>query len=131
MQSQNLGLRREYNRFRVRIAEVLRSLAVLRETDDTVVALLSLDQIRVEVLDSENQAAEAVDRLIREGRITPQMATSLINDGAYVKDVVQRLLDMNEQLHRAELSNGDAVHDELALKAEEIANIAKHAGSVR
>ena len=131
MQSDNPEIRREYNRFRVRIAEVLRSLAALRETEDTVVALLSLDQVRVEVLDGENLAAKAADSLIRDGRITPQMATSLINDGAYVKDVIQRLLDMNEQLRRAELSHGDPVHDELALKAEEIANIAKHAGSVR
>lgn len=131
MRSDNLGLRREYNQFRIRIAEVLRSLAAVRETEDTVVALLSLDQIRVEILDGENRAAKAVDRLIREGHISPQVATSLINDGAYVKEVIQRLLDMSEQLHRAELSHGDPVHDELALKAEEIANIAKHAGSVR
>ena len=131
MHSHNPAIRQEYNRFRVRIAEVLRSLAALRETEDTVVALLSLDQIRVEILDAENQATRAADSLIREGVITSQMATSLINDGAYVKEVIQRLLDMNEQLHRAELSDGDPLHDELALKAEEIANIAKHAGSVR
>ena len=131
MQSDNLYIRQEYNRFRVRIAEVLRSLAVLRETGDTVVALLSLDQVRVEILDGENQAAKVAGNLIRDGHITPQMATSLINDGAYANEVIQRLLDMNEQLHRAELSHDDAVHVELALKAEEIANIAKHAGTVR
>lgn len=131
IQSDNLYIRREYNRFRVRIAEVLRSLAALRETDDTVVALLSLDMIRVEILDGENEAASVADKLIREGAITSQMATSLINDGAYVREVIQSLLDMNEQLHRAELSHGDPIHDELALKAEEIANIAKHAGTIR
>jgi phosphate:Na+ symporter len=131
IQSDNPHIRREYNRFRVRIAEALRSLAVLRETDDTVIALLSLDMIRVEILDGENEAASIADKLIREGAITSQMATSLINDGAYVKEVIQDLLDMNEQLHRAELSHGDPIHDELALKAEEIANIAKHAGTIR
>lgn len=131
MQSTNPAIRQEYNRFRVRIAEVLRSLAILRDGEDTVVALLSLDQIRVEVLDSENQATQTVDNLIRDGVITSQMATSLINDGAYVKEVTQRLLDMNEQLHRAELLHGDPLLDELALKAEEIAKIAKYAGSVR
>ncbi len=131
MQSPNPKIRREYNGFRVRIGEVLRSLAVLRETDDSVVALLSLDRIRVEFLGDENAAASIADTLIREHAITSQMATSLINDGAYVREVIQRLLDMNEQLHRAGLAYGDPVHDELALKAEEIANIARHAGSVR
>ena len=38
---------------------------------------------------------------------------------------------MNEQLHRGDLSHDDTLHDELALKAEEIANIAKYAGTVR
>ncbi|MCP5130916.1 MAG: Na/Pi cotransporter family protein [Pseudomonadales bacterium] len=132
MQSPNPHIRREYNDFRVRIGEVLRSLAVLRDSDDSVVALLSLDRIRVEILGSENEAAKVADTLIRDHAITSQMATSLINDGAYVREVIQHLLNMNEQLHRAGLPYGEkSVHDELALRAEEIANIAKHAGEVR
>ena len=131
MQSDNRHIRREYNRFRVRIGEALRSLAVLRDTEDSVVALLSLDRIRVEVLGGESEAARVADKLIRTGAISSQMATSLINDGAYVREVIQRLLDMHEELRRAELSSDDSVHDELALRADEIANIARHAGEVR
>lgn len=130
MQSDNPHIRREYNRFRVRIGEVLRSLAVLRDTDDSVVALLSLDKIRVDILGRESEAAEVADGLIRIGAISSQMATSLINDGAYVREVIQNLLDMNEELHRSELVHEDSVQDELALKADEIANIARHAGEV-
>lgn len=130
MRSDNRFIRCEYNRFRERIGEVLRSLANLRDADDSVVALLSLDRIRVEILGSENEATRVADILIRDRSISSQMATSLINDGAYVREVIQRLLDMNEELHRAGLPYGDALHDELALKAEEIAHIAKHAGSV-
>ncbi len=131
MQSSNPYIRREYNAFRVRIGEVLRSLSALRDSDDSVVALLSLDRIRVEILGNENEAAKVADSLIREHAITSQMATSLINDGAYVREVIQRLLDMSEQLHRAGLPYGEALQDELALRAEEIANIARHAGEVR
>ena len=131
MRSENPHIRREYNRFRVRIGEALRSLAVLRDADDSVVALLGLDRIRVEVLGSETEASSVADTLIRTHAISSQMATSLINDGGYVRDVIQRLLDMNEQLHLAGLPYGEAVHDELALRAEEIANIARHAGTVR
>jgi len=132
MRSDNIYIRREYNRFRVRIGEALRSLAVLRDTEDSVVALLSLDRIRVEMLGGENEAARVADSLIRQGAISSQMATSLLNDGAYVREVIQHLLDMHEELRRAELpSGGDSVHDELALRADEIANIARHAGEVR
>ncbi len=131
MQSANPYIRREYNTFRMRIGEVLRSLAVLRDSEDSVVALLSLDRIRVEILGSENEAAKAADALIRDRLISSQMATSLINDGAYVREVIQRLLDMSEQLHRAGLPYGEAMQDELALRAEEIATIARAAGEVR
>lgn len=131
MRSENPHIRREYNRFRVRIGEALRSLAALRDSQDSVVALLSLDRIRVEILGSETEAASVADRLIRTHAISSQMATSLINDGGYVREVIQHLLDMNEQLHRAGLPYGEAVQDELALRAEEIASIARHAGSVR
>ena len=125
MQSDDLAIRREYNRFRARIGEVLRELAALRDSDDAVVTLLSLDQIRVEMVDAEKHAARVVDKLIRDRDITSQMATSLINDGAYVKEVIQKLLDMNEELHKAALPHDDAVHDELALDADEIDNIAE------
>jgi len=131
MQSDNPYIRREYNRFRIRIGEVLRSLAGLRDADDSVVALLSLDRVRVEILGDENAAAGVAEGLIRDHAITSQMATSLINDGAYVREVIQRLLDMSEELHRAGLPYGERLHDELALRADEIANIARHAGSVR
>jgi len=124
IQGRNRDMRHEYNLFRARIGEVLRELAALRNEDDAVVTLLSLDQIRVSIADAENQAARAVDRLIREGLITSQMATSLINDGAYVKEVTQKLLDMYEELHKAALTHNDLVHDELALEPSEITDIA-------
>jgi phosphate:Na+ symporter len=124
MQSSNPDIRREYNRFRARIGEVLRELAALRDSDDAVVTLLSLDQIRVAIVNAENQAARAVDKLIRGGLITSQAATSLINDGSYVKEVIQKLLDMYEELHKAALTDDEEVHDELALEPHEIDTIA-------
>jgi phosphate:Na+ symporter len=127
MLSSNPAIRREYNRFRARIGEVLRELAALRDGDDAVVTLLSLDQIRVAIVDAEKQATRAVDKLIRKGLITSQAATSLINDGTYVKEVIQKLLDMYEELHKAALADDDEVHDELALEPHEIDTIADEA----
>jgi phosphate:Na+ symporter len=124
LRSDNLDIRREYNRFRARIGEVLRGLAELRDSDDSVIALLSLDRIRVGNVDAEKYATGVVDRLIRDGIASSQAATSLINDGAYVKEVVQKLLDMNEELHKAALPHDDPIHDELALAPDEIDSIA-------
>jgi phosphate:Na+ symporter len=123
MRSDNLDVRREYNRFRARIGEVLRELAELRDSDDSVIALLSLDRIRVGNVDAEKHATVVVDRLIREGIATSHVTTSLINDGAYTKEVVQKLLDMNEEFHKAALPHDDPIHDELALAPDEIDSI--------
>jgi phosphate:Na+ symporter len=121
----NAEINREYNRFRVRVADVFRNLGELKGQDDPVVTLLSLDQIKVENLDAANHASEAVDRLIRQGGITSQMATSLINDGAYTRELVGRLLDVAEALARASMPSGEALGEEMSLQIEEIADIAR------
>jgi phosphate:Na+ symporter len=127
LQSPNADIRREYNRFRLRIGSVLREVAVLREAEDITVNLLSLDQVRVEAVDAEKNAARAVDKLIRQRAITSQMATSLINDGNYTRVVVECLLDMMDALNRAAISTDDEIEDELALAADEIEGIVDRA----
>lgn len=124
MRSPNKDVRHEYNRFRVRIGQVLREVAALRDSDDAIVTLLSLDQIRVGILDADHHGVRTVDRLIREGAITSQTATSLINDANYTREVIQRLLDLTEDLNKAAIPHDDPVHDELALRPEEIEKIA-------
>jgi len=123
MRSANPDIRHEYNRFRVRIGQVLREVAQLRDSDDAVVTMLSLDQIRVGILDAEGHATRVVDKLIRNGSITSQMATSLINDGSYAKEVIQHLLDLTEDLSKATIPQDDPLHDELALRPDEIEEI--------
>jgi phosphate:Na+ symporter len=119
------NMRREYNRFRVRVGSVLREIGALREQDDRVVALLSLDRIKVETLDADNHASRIVDKLIRQGEISSQMATSLINDGAYTRELVGRLLDVARDLIQASTPHGEALGDEMSLQIEDIANIAR------
>ena len=62
-----------------------------------------------------------VDSLIRDGSITAQMATSLMNDSGYAHEAMQRLLSMAENLLLArgeEASNAD-----LALTADELQDL--------
>jgi phosphate:Na+ symporter len=123
--SNNLAIRREYNRFRVRVGSVLRELAGLRNSEDTVVTLLSLDQIKVEAMDAAAQSSAKVDLLIREGKITSLMATSLINDGVYTQELVRHLLDVAEGISRARLPAGEKLSHEMSLQIEDIADIAR------
>ena len=123
--SDNLPIRREYNRFRIRVGSVLRELDTLRNTEDPVVVLLSLEHIKIEAVDAANQASRQVDTLIREGAITSRMATSLINDGAYTRELVNHLVDVADSIARAGLPAGEVLGEEMSLGIEEIADIAR------
>jgi len=46
----------------------------------------------------ELEVNETIERLIREGSITAQMATSLMNDTSYAYDVAKDLVQMGEVL---------------------------------
>jgi phosphate:Na+ symporter len=116
--SSNLFIRKEYNRLRIQIGELLREIAVLREADPDAVAILSLDGLRVHVEDSRRFSHQIVDTLIRDGSITAQMATSLMNDSGYAHEVMGHLLSMAEGMLVA--GGLDEEAGELALSPEEL-----------
>ncbi|MCP5313043.1 MAG: Na/Pi cotransporter family protein [Chromatiaceae bacterium] len=122
--SPNPHIRREYNRFRVRIGELLRDLEVLRQEDHDDVSLLSLDAIKVEIADSHRYSHKAVDTLIRDGAISAQMATSLMNDSLYVNEIMERLLDMAQGL-LASSPNIDEELPDISLNPEEVEQVAE------
>ena len=124
MRSENPHLRREYNRFRVRVGSVLRDLAALDTTGDASLRLLALDQIRVDARNAEQSAESTIDRLIREDAISADVATSLTNDSNYTKIVVDSLVDMAEAWNKAILSDSK-LEDVLSLDPEEIEVIAR------
>ncbi|MCB1816405.1 MAG: Na/Pi cotransporter family protein [Gammaproteobacteria bacterium] len=123
--SPNVAIRREYNRFRVRMGELLRDLAALRAEDQDTFSLLSLDAIRVEMADSYRISHKVVDSLIRDGAISAQMATSLMNDSRYVNEIMVRLLSMAEGLLAAS-GKADADMPELSLTPEEVEQVVDH-----
>ncbi|MEZ5585667.1 MAG: Na/Pi symporter [Sedimenticolaceae bacterium] len=123
--SPNAAIRREYNRYRVRIGELLRDLAALRAEDQDTVVLLSLDAIRVEMADSYRISHKVVDSLIRDGAISAQMATSLMNDSRYVNEIMMRLLSMAEGLLAAS-EKADVGMTELSLTPEEVEQVVDH-----
>ena len=72
-----------------------------------------------------NHATARVDQLIRDGKIASQMATSLINDGMYTRDLIEHLLVVADAITRATLPPGETLSEDMALQIEDIANIAR------
>jgi phosphate:Na+ symporter len=116
--STNLFIRKEYNRLRVQIGELLRDLAILRDPEPDAVAILSLDGLRVHVEDSRQFSHQVVDTLIRDGSISAKMATSLMNDSQYAHEIMERLLSMSERLLKA--AGIDELAEDLSLDSDEL-----------
>jgi len=122
--SDNDDIRAEYNSIRVQLGEVLRRLGEARNEPDDPTTVLSLDAIRLQMEESDSTANGILEVLIRENRITPQMATSLMNDSAYAYDVAKNLVQMGEVLFSSHDPEQREIDSELALNEEETEQMA-------
>lgn len=91
--SSNPHIRAEYNAIRRRLATLLKDLNALAHNPDRA-ALLALDGLRADLFADDALAGDQLERLIRQGHISPEMATSLMNDSSYAHDVATNLIAM-------------------------------------
>jgi len=122
MLSNNEHIRDEYNRLRYRIAMVLREIYRLRDEEDydQAMAMLEMDELKAEIQVDHAQMDERISQILRDDRITPMMATSLLNDINYVDETARNLLDTAQALL---VSHSDLVAEaarEVVLDEDEI-----------
>lgn len=96
--SNNVQIREQYNKIRVQLGEVLRRLGEVREEGEDMSAVLSLDTLKVEMEEEDTTRNGVLEALIRDNKITPAMATSLMNDATYAYDVAKNLVQLGEVL---------------------------------
>ena len=121
--SDNQHIRAEYNKIRVYLASVLRRLSIAKQHGDDPTQILSLDNIKIEMEENDSTVNGMLETLIRESRITAQMATSLMNDAAYAYDVTKNLVQMGEVLFaRGDLAMKNAERA-IALDESDIAEV--------
>jgi phosphate:Na+ symporter len=92
--SDNVAIKREYSSIRLQLATLLRKIEKIRTEEDEDMTSLALDELKVDVERSDILAYGGLDSLIRGNLITADMATSLINDNTYLKDVTSNLIAM-------------------------------------
>jgi phosphate:Na+ symporter len=92
--SDNEHIRDEYNRLRYQIALLLREIYQVREQDDIdhTLAVRDLKKMRKEIRISHGELNKHISEVLRDKRITPEMATSLLNDYNYVDDTLKNLV---------------------------------------
>ena len=91
-------IRREYNALRIQLAMLLRDIHELRSEEEEERNVIDLDVYRVEIDEESSVVNGELDKLIREGRITPVMGTSLMNDHSYAHDAIWHLTDIAKTL---------------------------------
>jgi len=121
--SPNANIRGEYNRIRMQLGEVLRRLGEAREHGDDPSIILSLDTLKLDMENNDSTRNGRLESLIRDNKITPLMATSLMNDAAYAYDVASNLVQMGEVLFtKGDLAMKDTERS-IALTPEEIGEV--------
>ncbi len=118
--SANPEIAREYDTIRLELANVLRRLEEVRQDSDDSAAILSLDELKIEVKANDKQLLGRLDKLVRQNLISSQMATSLINDSSYAYQVTKRLVKMGEALFSSGDSGVRSAERSVALDAYEL-----------
>ena len=113
MRSDNSFIKAEYNLLRRLVIRVLREIEVVRNTEDNTDSILSLDRFKLEVEKRMDKISNRMDELIRENSINVTMATSLMNDINYCREICWNLLEAASAL----FSESDDLDEKAAMRS--------------
>jgi len=99
LDSDNEYISKEYDKFRKKIAKVLRVIYLFRTQDEKEQYYSKLIVLKNEAKDAMRQGNDSINKLIRDGLITVEMASSLVNDNDNVNDTIKKLIQVAELLY--------------------------------
>jgi phosphate:Na+ symporter len=97
--SENKDIQKEYDKLRHKISKILREIYLTQISEKPEEHLQNLENLKAKVAQRDVLTDGTLDTLIRENKITPEMATSLANDSIRVASIATRLIDTAELLY--------------------------------
>jgi phosphate:Na+ symporter len=97
--SANYYIKKEYNDLRKMLIKVMRVINYIKATGEVKKHSKTLEKIRRKARTSDVIIDGTINKLIKENRITTEMATSLMNDSANVVDICENLVKIAELLY--------------------------------
>ncbi|MGB5500192.1 MAG: Na/Pi symporter, partial [Maribacter sp.] len=99
LDSDNEHISKEYDKFRKKIAKVLRVIYLFRTQDEKEQYYSKLIELKNEAKDAMRLGNDSINKLIRDDLITVEMASSLVNDNDNVNDTIKKLIQVAELLY--------------------------------
>ena len=99
LESDNKYIKKEYDKIRKKVAKVLRVIYLFRKKDEKEFYFNQLKKIKLEAKHAKYSSNKAIDKLIRKSLITPDMASSVVNDSDNVNDLIKKLIQVAELLY--------------------------------
>jgi phosphate:Na+ symporter len=127
--SPDLAIRERYDALRLQIAKLLHEIQKLRTEEPGAVTSLSLDPLRLSLQTSHRRNMDDINQMIRSRRLTPYVATSIINDAGYAFGVGENLIEASRALLIAPEHAERMASERLMLDEQELARIANAARS--
>jgi phosphate:Na+ symporter len=125
LDSDNPDIVNMYKHLQGQIVHVIRAIEEARSMDTETESVLSLDYA-ILTNEQDSQISENhIEELIRNDKITPSMATSLMNDIGYTRDVSKSLIAMAKYLFASPGKQNRDVERTLELDKDELGSISK------
>ena len=125
LKSDNAHISKEYDKLRFVIIRVLKKIEANRSAGETDASAMSLhlDSLKLEIQEKTDKISNGLDKLIRENHIDVQMATSLMNDISYCREICWDLVEAGMILFSTSSRDDQSAMKSIALDEHEIAEI--------
>ncbi len=121
--SHNKTIKNQYNLIRIQLVQLIRGLEAIRMADDSDIPSLMIDQLKVESDLEYTQQNKSISELIRQQKITTDMATSLLNDQVHLYNMSRRLVEMGQTLFVDQAKQSDMTDISIQLDEAELKTI--------
>ncbi len=126
--SRNEHIKEQYNDIRKGLTELLRNINTIATTEEEDVIILLLSKAKIHAQRYDIITNGTLDKLIRKGLITNQMATSLMNDSDYAHSISKNLIAMAEVLFIDINSDLKKLHEDMGISDEDVDNMLEKKG---
>ncbi|WKK66180.1 Na/Pi cotransporter family protein [Lutimonas zeaxanthinifaciens] len=97
--SDNVYIKKEYNKFRRRVVKVLRAIYIFKTDESRQEHYDKLVTLKNKSKEKSKMENKSINNLIRKNLITTNMASSLVNDHDNVNEMIQKLIEVGQLLY--------------------------------